>query len=335
MEKKKFINKKEIPVFFAVDDNYIPVLSVAIRSMLDNASKSNKYLIKILNTGIKEEHKQSFYAFNSDNVDVEFVDVSRHMIALSDKLHTRDYFSKTTYFRLFIPKMFPEYNKCLYLDADIIVNGDISKLYNTFLGSNLIGAVTDEAVQLIPEFVDYVENALGIAGPKYFNAGILVMNLKQLRDYHFEEKFVQLLSKYTFRVAQDQDYLNVICKDRVTYVNANWNKMPFKNGCLDTSKLNLVHYNLCAKPWHADNILFEELFWENAKKSSYYQDIVNIKANYTDEMRKRDDEGGARLLRLAAEEAKDANNYYNLFVKNADSEDEGFAPAYDTQPANT
>lgn len=334
--EKKITNKKEIPVFFAVDDNYIPVLSVAIRSMLDNASKSYNYAIKILNTGIKEESRQRFQEFNSENVKVEFVDVSRPMIALSDKLHTRDYFSKTTYFRLFIPKMFPQYNKCLYLDADIIVNGDISKLYNTFLGGNLIGATTDEAVQLIPEFVDYVENALGIAGPKYFNAGILVMNLKQLREYNFEEKFVRLLSKYTFRVAQDQDYLNVICKDRVTYINGNWNKMPFKNGCLDTNKLNLVHYNLSAKPWHVDNILFEELFWDYAKKSSYYQDIVNIKANYSEEAIKRDAEGGARLIKLAADEAKDANNYYNLFVKNASGdEDEDFDPAYDTQPANT
>ena len=334
--KKNVKNLKEVPIFFAVDDNYIPVLSVAIKSMLDNASKSYKYTIKILNTGIKPENKEKISVFNSKNVEIEFVDVSQHMLALADKLHTRDYYSKSTYFRLFIPKMFPQYNKALYLDADIVVTGDISKFYNSFIGNSLLGAVPDEVVQITPIFVDYVEKALGVASNKYFNAGILIMNLKQLRNFNFEEKFIDLLTKYTFKVAQDQDYLNVICKDKVWYLSETWDKMPLPHGCCDENKLNIIHYNMGWKPWHADGVLFGDIFWKYAKQTNYYDEILNIKANYTEEHLKKDAEVGANLLKLCEIEAVDPNNYYNLFVKNSqEGEDGSFDMEFSSLPANT
>ena len=49
---------KEIPVFFAVDNGYIPFLSVALRSLIDNTSKENIYAIKILYTSVTDENKE-------------------------------------------------------------------------------------------------------------------------------------------------------------------------------------------------------------------------------------------------------------------------------------
>ena len=50
---------KEIPVFFAVDNRYIPFLGVALKSLIDNTSKENKYAIKILYTSVTEENKKT------------------------------------------------------------------------------------------------------------------------------------------------------------------------------------------------------------------------------------------------------------------------------------
>ena len=55
------------------------------------------------------------------------------------------------------------------------------------------------------------------------------MNLKELRDYKFEEKFIYMLEKIKFEVAQDQDYLNRLCKGRVTLVDRQWDCMPLVN----------------------------------------------------------------------------------------------------------
>ena len=53
---------------------------------------------------------------------------------------------------------------------------------------NLIAAVPDGAIQAIKEFQDYVEIVVGVANyNNYFNAGIMVMNLEELRKYKFKK----------------------------------------------------------------------------------------------------------------------------------------------------
>ncbi|MGN1300727.1 MAG: glycosyltransferase, partial [Clostridia bacterium] len=131
---------KEIPIFFAIDDQYTPFLAVALKSLIDNASKDYKYLIKVLHTNVKENHMKQIQKYESKNVDIEFVDLSYYIEKVQDKLYTRDYYTNTTYFRLFLPDLYPQYDKVLYLDSDIIVLGDISELYNTDMGTNLVAA---------------------------------------------------------------------------------------------------------------------------------------------------------------------------------------------------
>ena len=122
---------KVIPIFFAVDDGYIPFLAVALSSLIENSSKEYHYSIKILYTDIKEENKKKISKYEKENVNIEFVDLNYYIEEVKDKLYTRDYYSKTTYFRLFIPNLYPQYNKALYLDSDIVILGDIAELYNT------------------------------------------------------------------------------------------------------------------------------------------------------------------------------------------------------------
>ena len=71
--------KKEIPVFFAVDDGYCPFLAVAIQSLIDNSSGENTYSVKILNTDISDENKRRIAGYGRDNVDIEFVDLNYYI----------------------------------------------------------------------------------------------------------------------------------------------------------------------------------------------------------------------------------------------------------------
>ena len=105
--------------------------------------------------------------YESKNVDIEFVDLSYYIEKVQDKLYTRDYYTNTTYFRLFLPDLYPQYDKVLYLDSDIIVLGDISELYNTDMGTNLVAAAPDDIIQCNKVFQDYAELVVGVA--KYQN----------------------------------------------------------------------------------------------------------------------------------------------------------------------
>ena len=303
-------NNPVIPIFFASDDNYVPFLAVTLYSLEQNADTNYQYDIKIMNAdNISVENKFKLLAeFEKEGFDIEFVDVLPYVEKIASKLHTRDYYSKSTYYRLFIPNMYPQYDKALYLDCDIAINESISKLYNIDIGENYVGAIPDQSVlYMSDEFKDYVENRIGVKSFKnYFNAGILVMNLQKLREANFEDTFIQLLSSVKFDVAQDQDYLNVICNGHVKYIDETWNSMPIPVDIKRPKVPALVHYNLAFKPWHLDNVLFEEYFWDYARKTSYIEAILNIKKSYTKAMQENTECVTKNLILLAKRQAEDS-----------------------------
>lgn len=297
-------NLEVIPIFFAVDDGYVPFLAVALQSLIENSSKNYYYSIKILYTNINEENKKKIIKYEKENIKIEFVDLNYYIDKIKDKLYTRDYYTKTTYFRLFIPDLYPQYDKVLYLDSDIVVLGDIAQLYNTNVKGNLVAAIPDDSVQTIDEFGEYVEKVVGVADRKnYFNAGILLMNLDEFRKINFQSKFLYLLETVKFSVAQDQDYLNRLCKGRVTLVDRTWNRMPIKVDGINEENIKLIHYNLTYKPWHFDNILYQDYFWNYAQKTEFFEQIKEIKNSYTEEERFKDMEQFKNLKALCMKEA--------------------------------
>ena len=296
-------NKQVVPIFFAADDGYSPFLAVSIQSLVEHATEENQYVIKILYTNISEENQRKISKYKRENISIEFVDLNYYIEKIKDKLYTRDYYSKTTYFRLFIPNLYPQYDKVLYLDSDITILSDVAKLYNIDIGNNLLAAAPDDVIQTIEVFQDYAEKVVGVADFRnYFNAGILVMNLDELRKFDFQEKFLYLLSTVKFSVAQDQDYLNRLCKGRVKLISNTWNRMPIGGDVVDREDLHIIHYNLAFKPWHFENILYKEYFWECAKKTEYFEQILRIQSEYSDEDKFRDRESDKKLRELAQKE---------------------------------
>ncbi|MEG1804296.1 MAG: glycosyltransferase family 8 protein [Clostridia bacterium] len=310
------IKTNKIPIFFAVDDNYVPYLTVALRSLIDNANQENKYSVYILNNGLNTTNKDIIYSYQCDNFEIEFVNVCERLASCCDALDTRDYYTKTTYFRFFIQTLFPQYDKALYLDADIVVLGDISKLYNVEIGDNFLGAIPEQIVASVKEYRDYSKIVLGLDYRKYFNAGILVMNLKKFREYDIEQCFIQMIKTYKFEtIAQDQDYLNFIAKDKVTYIPLSWNKECVQDGY--KGELNLIHYALFKKPWTYYGIKYDKYFWQYAVKTVFYDLLFQKREKYTNEQRSKDKLGSVNLKLRAKRICKLEHTFYKkLVVKN-------------------
>ncbi len=293
--------KTTVPIFFAVDDNYVPFLCVALRSLCDNRSSAFEYRIHVLIETLSQASRSSIKEFESENVKISFIDVREKLKALCQRLHIRDYYTKATYYRFFVPDMFPEYDRGLYLDCDIVINCDISRLYNSPIGSNLVGAIPEEVMTDIDIFGRYSETVLGIPRNEYFNAGILVMNLKKMREIEIEKRFSELLNVRVYRVAQDQDYLNVICHGKVFYLNKKWNKTPMPDSS-ESIIPHIVHYKINFKPWRYDDIPYADHFWKYADKTEFGEMLHKIKENYSDEEKARDTAQYDGLVSLAAEE---------------------------------
>jgi len=284
---------ESIPVFFSIDDNYAPFLSVALSSIVRNSSKTYAYKVIVLYMKLSERNRRMLASLAAENLEIQFISMENRLDGITDCMSNRlraDYFTLTIYFRLFIPVMFPEYDKAIYLDSDIVVPGDISELYRTELGDNLIAAAADHSVVDVPQLAKYIEDGVGIDKHHYINSGVLLMNLKRMREAQLEQRFLELMNTYHFDcIAPDQDYLNVMCSGKILYLPASWDAMPTQ-GTEPIEKPKLIHYNLFAKPWCYDHVQYEEYFWEYAKKSGYFSEILSFKAQYSEENRKSDNE---------------------------------------------
>lgn len=305
------MKKSVIPIFFACDDNFVKFTIVTLTSIIENASKDYIYNVHILNTNISENMKDVAYRLQNDNFNIIFNDVSEYLDSISDRLPIRDYYSKTTYFRLFISEMFPEYNKAIYIDSDTIVLGDISELYNHDLKKNFVGACHEQAMVQEDVYGTYCEQVVGVDRNKFFNAGMLVINCDQFRKNNVLDRFIKLLGEYNFVVTQDEDYLNVICKNRVLWIDQKWNTEVFGNIPVKEEDICMIHYIMVAKPWHFTNVRLEDKFWNYAKKTEVYDDIVKVLEDYTDEMRQSDLASCDRLAQTAIAETKREDHYMN------------------------
>lgn len=272
-------NEKTIPIFFAANDTYAGALDVAMLSLIENASKEYDYNIHILYDDLSKENRDLLSRHNAENVNVIFNNVENALLPIKDTLPDKFYFTLSSYHRLFIEKMFPEYDKAIYIDCDIVVVDDISKLYNIDVKDNLFGCVNEQNNFLNPLFTAYITTVTGIDPYKYFNSGMLLLNLKRIREFNLFDKFVKVLTTYNFESpAVDQDYLNNICRDKVLLLENGWNRESVESVPLE-GKLHIRHYALMGKPWLTKDVPDFELFWEYAKKSVYYEQLKQCLKN--------------------------------------------------------
>lgn len=295
---------REIPIFFTIDDSYAPFLAVALNSAIKNSDLQRGYKAIVLYQDLGADNISRLQALQTENFKIELMPIRANMEALDDRMSNRlrcDYFTLTIYFRLFIPSMFPQYDKGIYIDSDVVLTDDIAKLFDIDIGENYIGACNDLSIADIPPLVAYTEKAVGVNAKEYINSGVLLMNLKKMRDDDLEGHFLALLNKYHFdSIAPDQDYLNAMCNGKIYYLEEKWDTMPNDAKPMLT-ETSLIHYNLFSKPWCYDGIQYEEQFWNYAQDCGFIDEIREFKASYTEDKKKADSECLELLVRRGME----------------------------------
>ena len=305
---------KTIPIFFTLDENYAPYFSVALASLIEHTTDDNDYTINVVHDGLTDDSKSKLSSLAKSNVHIIYTDIKEKIKPIEERLNksrSKTHFPISVYFRLFLPSMFPEYDKGIYVDSDTTFNADIAELYSYELNDKLLGAVKDISISKIPPFIEYIENAVGIKFNNYVNSGVLLMNMKKLREIDFENYFLYLLTKYDFEiVAPDQDYINALCDGQIMYLPDVWNAMPIE-GLKGVDNPKLIHYNLFLKPWHYSGIAYEEYFWHYADSSLFKERIYNEKNAFDDSRKEKDHE----TMLVMLEQAKNIQNNEVTFKK--------------------
>ena len=132
----------DVVIVFACSESFVPYLSVATQSIVDNASPSRRYDIIVLTRDLSPTSMVTLTRQTKEaNVGIGFLDVDS---ALGDiKLPHHGHFRPETYYRLLAPQLLPNVDKAIYLDSDLIVNADIAELYDYDVEGYKLGATRD------------------------------------------------------------------------------------------------------------------------------------------------------------------------------------------------
>lgn len=138
-------------------------------------------------------------------------------------LPTVGFTRKATWYRIFLPDLRPDLDRVVYLDADLIVCDSLVPLWEIDLGSNWLGAVTN----VLQHNHAHRPGELGMSGPEaYFNAGVLLMNLEQMRRDDRSRALLEFGVANAERLEwRDQDALNVVLGERRLSLHPRWNCM--------------------------------------------------------------------------------------------------------------
>ena len=297
LEPLDVFDKPIVPVVFAADDNYVPQLTTTVYSAMKNADPSYFYDVVVLQRNIawdKQERLRDFFK-QFPNMSLRFTNVERELSG-HDLSTNNAHISIETYYRFLIQKLLPFYDKVLYLDSDIVINGDIAKLYNTDLQGKLLGAIRD--IDFLANLnvkhgkrMGYAKNVLKMKNPyDYFQAGVLVLNTKAMRERYTIRQWLTYASNPAF-IYNDQDVLNAHCEGEVLYLPWEWNGVHDCGGRVGNlfvqapndiydaymrSRNNpqIIHYAGFQKPWTDPDCDFASIYWRYARETPFYERLL-------------------------------------------------------------
>ena len=217
----------DVVLVFACNELFVPYLSVALQSILVNASPKRHYDIVVLTRYITPKSMITLTQQASKyGVGLGFLDVDA---ALGDiKLPHHGHFRPETYFRLLAPTLLDNVDKAIYLDSDIVVCADVAELFDTDVTGHLLAATRDaDTIGQIdgydPTVYSYLKDQLGMTEPHdYFQAGVLLMNLGEFRQTITAEELLDIATERTWRWL-DQDVLNKVVDGHYRRVHMKWN----------------------------------------------------------------------------------------------------------------
>lgn len=281
-----------IRIVSAADEAYVVPLGVMLCSVFENKNAADVIEVYILQEegGISQsaQAELSVLAEKYDQCKVYFkiLDISAY-----ERLHVNiDYINPVTYYRFSLDALFdPKIDRLLYLDCDMIIQTDIRKLWETDLKGLPLGAVEDGAMmEPTTKWAKSLKLKLRFSqNSKYFNAGVLLIDMVKWREENISAKCMQLLIDYPEIITlNDQDALNFILKDRWVQIPVHWNTTTFlftdrhrfmnKKIKLALKSPSIIHYTTGNKPWfthmHHPAQDFFIKYWE---KSPWYPKPLN------------------------------------------------------------
>ena len=237
----------EMNIAFCINNAYASKAAVVMFSLLEN-HKDTYFNFYILSSDLSNESINYLNKLHKKYKNFTVVKVYVQPEIFKDIKSNVDYISVETYYRFAIAELLPDVDKILYLDADLVVNKNISEFYNTNLENYYLAGAEDSYITKVnhkPE-INLSKDDL------YINTGVLLMNLPLIRRDGLCNKFIQT-TKDLWGTTQyvDQDIINIVCNGRIKQVDNvyNFTATDMQIEPLKQKDASIIHYTGPDKPW--------------------------------------------------------------------------------------
>lgn len=266
-------------VCYNVNDPFMLIMGASLVSVIENNQDMN-FVFHIFTDGYSKENEDKvmqtakqfhctciLYILNMEPFMDFHIKVAR--------------FSRITYGRIYMPKvLLGKAKRFIYVDADAMCVGSLKKLWNLDLKGKCIGAVAEA-----PDAIQYRADYLKLKSGKYFNDGIMLVDVDEWEKQHITEKSFayQCEPKERF-LGQSQDVLNLVFDGNIYFLPAKYN--VYGAGYRDQGDSIFIHWTGRRKPWQMVLTKFDAQ-WRRYNALSPWDSITNIKpvkkpANYHD-----------------------------------------------------
>ncbi len=243
------------PLLMAADAYFATPLATALRSIAESNSRAWPIEVHILHERMDEPTRKKVEASMPEG-SVAFRWHPFDISTFARDYSTLTHISKMTFARLLLPRYLPEScDRALYLDGDILVLGDLRPLWETGLDGAVVGAVRD---RLNGGAMDDLDKSCGLRVERYFNAGVLLIDVARWRDERVSERALEYLDRFPNTRYADQDALNAICDRCWKELDPRWNYQcvplqPIAQAA-DADAFSIVHFVASVKPWQVGNL---------------------------------------------------------------------------------
>lgn len=298
-------------MMFCFDKNYVIPASVAFYSLLENNQKEVigggvEFRLYVVHNDISTQDQEKLHDTIKPFLHfatLEFIDGNKTFSQMWKKIKNKHHFSQEIFYKLITPSLFPEYDKIIISDVDVVFLESIIQEFKDFdVNQNyLIGGVVSNNPEnfSIPKKgyrSGYSKfNKLELKGIQYgCDAAYLIINIKKWKEQLIENKALQCLEKNISKlILPEQNILGIVCyphikKISMSYVvnnNAwsalgeNFSKLSpnvySKKEILQASKNPIqIHYSGGAKPWNTPSVPKSELWFNYLCKTPFLRDFL-------------------------------------------------------------
>lgn len=274
----------KINIVFASDNNYAQHTAVAMASVLVNTKVPQKIQFYLIDDEIQPENKEKITkTVQNLGGNIEFIKIKNSKL---EDCYVSGELSRASYFRLDIANILDEsIEKIIYLDCDLLVYDDIEKMWQLDMGGKPVAATCDLGIMASARVRKQKNKFIGLPfDVPYFNAGVLMMDLKKWRDGNYAEAIIALATQNKYP-NHDQDALNKFFMNNWQEIPLRWDVIPpvfnlflkivtkpdLRQKAIE-AKLNpaIFHYAGGYKPWEYEiHNGFNDKYYEYLKLTEY------------------------------------------------------------------